>query len=107
MPLNAASRHSLWQAFGVPVYELLLDCDQMPIAAECGAHEGWHAESGITFVEQSGQLWFKRRREPLRGTGLKGRLVNDTCPCGRVGQRIVEPQLDFGDPLRERLAANF
>ena len=57
MPLRETARAAFWQAFGVPVYELLLGGDGSLLAAECEAYEGWHIESGITFSASEGQLW--------------------------------------------------
>ena len=105
VPLRAETRLALWQSFGVPVYEVLLDGDHLPIATECDAHDGLHIEAGIAFSNDGGQLWFRRRREPARGTGLKGRIEEQPCACGRPGRRILEPELDFYDPIRLRLAS--
>lgn len=99
-PLQLETRKIVWHAFGVPVRELVLDGDEMPIAIECEAHEGWHVEPGITFFEGDGRLWFRHKRDRKRSTGLTGRLVEDLCPCGRPGVRILEPKIDLYDPLR-------
>ena len=45
--MSDVSRVTLWQGFGVPIFELYLGPDNGLLAAECGAHEGWHLEPGI------------------------------------------------------------
>lgn len=102
-PLRQKDRSALWHAFGVPVYEVLLDGNNFPIATECEAHEGWHIEDGVSFSSENGQLWFRWKRERLQGTGLKGILETEACACGRPGKRILDVDLDFHDPIR-RLA---
>jgi hypothetical protein len=105
MPLRDAARAHLWQAFGVPVYELLLDGNGLTLAVECEAHEGWHIQSGIAFSVWEGQLWYRRRRGPFAGTGLAGRVETQPCPCGRAGERLVQVAMDFHDAVRHRLSA--
>ena len=105
VPASDSLRASLWHAFGVPVYELLLDTENVPIASECDAHEGWHIEEGVTFFIQNDQLWFRWRRRQPACTGLTGLVEEQPCPCGRAGKRIVNVEADFRDPLRARLAA--
>ncbi len=102
VPLRRDVRFALWQSFGVPVYEVLLDGDHLPIATECDAHEGWHIDNAVTFANGNGQLWFRRKREAAQGTGLRGRIEAEPCACGRPGRRILDPELDFFDPLRLR-----
>ena len=101
--LRPNARAELWQVLGVPVYEVLLDADNFPVATECEAREGWHIEDGVTFSNQAGQLWFrwKRSRRP-QGTGLTGTIESAVCACGRPGKRVVDVDLDFRDPLRRQ-----
>lgn len=100
-PLADQTRRTLWQAFGVPVYEIFLDHESLPVATECAAHEGWHVEGGVTFMLESKELWYQRKRGVRRGTGLKGKLTAELCPCGREGTRILQPSINFHDPLRQ------
>jgi hypothetical protein len=104
VPLRDTSRVVLWQAFGVPIYELLLGGDGTPIASECEAHEGWHAEDGVTFSTVNGELWFQRRRDTAQGTGLVGNIEDAACPCGKSGKRILNAAIDYRDPVRHYLA---
>ena len=102
-PLCDTVRVTLWQTFGVPVYELLLGGDGSLLAAECEAHEGWHIESGILFSSVQGQLWYSTRRGRSGGTGLTGDVEAQSCPCGRAGKRLMNIQMDFQDAVRRRL----
>lgn len=100
MPLRTEARKMLWHAFGVPIREMLLDGDNLPLAVQCEANEGWHIEPGVTFTREEGQLWFRRKRESKRGTGLTGQLETEVCACGRAGVRILDATIDLTDPLR-------
>lgn len=104
VPLRDASRLVLWRAFGLPMYELLLGGDGAPIAFECDAHDGWHIEDNVAFSTVNGELWYQRKRELSQGTGLTGELSDDLCPCGQRGKRILNPAMDFRDPVRHYLA---
>jgi hypothetical protein len=105
MPLRDTVRAACWQAFGVPIYELLLDGDGSILAAECEAHEGWHIASGIAFSMLDGQLWYSTRRRFSGGTGLTGSIEAQPCPCGRPGKRLLHVAMDFQDVVRHRLSA--
>ncbi len=88
-PLNDVLRVSLWQAFGVPLFELFLGSRGRLLASECEAHEGWHIEPGNNFSIVHGKLLVD---VPLRKgieTGLRAELDDSLCPCGRAGVRLV------------------
>src|SRR5579884_751380 len=63
--MTDVERVVLWQAFAVPVYELLLSPAGYLIGSECEAHAGWHLEPGISFVRSSSgtTLKVKQTRE--------------------------------------------
>ena len=105
VPLRDTARAVFWQAFSVPVYELLLGGDGSLLAAECEAYEGWHVEKGVTFSSLQGQLWYSTRRGYSGGTGLTGGIEAQPCPCGRSGQRLMNVAIDFQDAVRHRLSA--
>ncbi len=44
--LSNADRELFWRAFGVPVFEQLLDADNGLLATECDAHSGLHVVRG-------------------------------------------------------------
>src|SRR4051794_22608975 len=102
-PLSDGERTALWNAFSVPVYEIVLADDGALLAAECEAREGWHVENGVRFARVNDQLWYSRRGRQT-GTGLIGTIEDEPCPCGRPGQRIVNAAMDFRDPVRQKLA---
>ena len=48
-----------------------------------------------------------RMRFGIGGSGeqtLEVDIQDDPCPCGRPGQRITNPAMDFRDPVRQKLA---
>ncbi len=106
VPLRDTARAAFWQAFGVPVYELLLGGDGSLLATECEAYEGWHVESGIAFSSLQGQLWYSTRRGYSGGTGLTGDVETQPCPCGRAGNRLMNVEMDLADTVRHRLPAS-
>lgn len=89
-PLSDATRVTLWQRFGVPVYELYLGPNRQMLAHECEALEGWHVEPGAQFFLRAGHLALQTPGA-LYPTGLKSTLETTPCPCGRPGMRIVAP----------------
>ena len=105
VPLRDSTRVTLWQAFGVPAYELLLGDGGVLLAAECEAYEGWHIENGVTFSSVGSQLWYSTRRGYSGGTGLTGDVQEQPCPCGRAGKRIINVAMDFQDAVRHRVLA--
>ena len=102
-PLGDEDRTALWNAFSVPVYEAVLSDDGALLASGCEAQEGWHIEQGVRFSRVNDQLWYSRRGRQT-GTGLVGQIQDEPCPCGRPGQRILNPTVDFRDPVRQKLA---
>jgi hypothetical protein len=94
VPVEDTLRVALWQAFGVPVYELFVGADGTVLAAECEAHEGWHVESGCGFYFLKGEELVADSRH-IKGirTGLSGTLETQRCSCGRPGARITDVKL--------------
>jgi hypothetical protein len=94
IPAGDALRVELWQAFGVPVYELLTGADGTVLAGECEAHEGWHVEPGCRFYSIDGnELVADSRRTKGIRTGLSGDLQTEACSCGREGTRLTDVRL--------------
>jgi hypothetical protein len=83
--LTDISRVVLWQAFGVPLYELFIAARGFLVASECDGYEGVHLEPGVSFSD-SGEVVFERRKRILP-TGFVGEPATDPCPCGRPGVR--------------------
>jgi hypothetical protein len=70
--LSSSEREQLWRAFGVPVFEQIVDAAGRLLAAECEAHDGLH-------VASPGRLW----------PGLA--VVSTPCGCGLATPRLVAP----------------
>ncbi|MGC2662326.1 MAG: hypothetical protein WA324_30550 [Bryobacteraceae bacterium] len=87
-PLNDVVRVVLWQTFGVPIYEVYLSPEGVPLCYECEAHDGWHAQDGIKMSMHHGELLLHTDRRRLH-TGLTGEILDKRCPCGRPGVRVV------------------
>jgi hypothetical protein len=90
-PLTDMARVALWQAFGVPLFELYLGFDHSLLASECEAHEGWHLAFGVHCTTlDTGELIL----DGAGNTGLRTRLralVDKTvCPCGQRSSRLLE-----------------
>jgi|GEM_PF-1488605 len=89
-PATDVLRVVLWQAFGVPVYELLVRGESLVLASECEAHEGWHVENGAAFSVIDGELVLNAARRNGVRTGLTGFIETEPCPCGRAGLRLMD-----------------
>ena len=89
-PVTDISRVVLWQTFGVPLYELLVDAKNRLLASECEAHEGWHIESCTSFSLLDGELIVNAPGLSDVPTGLTGRIEMELCPCGHRGIRVMD-----------------
>lgn len=87
--LNDVTRVSLWQAFGVPLFELFVGSRGRLLASECEAHEGWHVEPGNQFSIVQGKLMVDLPFRKGIQTGLRAEFDHTLCPCGREGVRLV------------------
>jgi hypothetical protein len=89
-PLSDVARVGLWQAFGVPIFELYLGLDQTLLASECEAHEGWHLSPGIDSVTlENGELILEGAGNSGLRTGLRASMDRTTCPCGLGTTRVL------------------
>ncbi len=89
-PLNDVARVGLWQAFGVPIFELFLGLDQSLLASECEAHEGWHLSPGIEpLALEDGELILDGAGNSGLRTGLRASVDRTTCPCGLSTTRVL------------------
>jgi hypothetical protein len=89
-PLSDVLRVVLWQSFGVPVFELFVGPDKTLLAFECEAHEGWHLEPGVELGAFGEELILDSPGNYGLRTGLSGRLLKETCPCGREAPRLMD-----------------
>jgi hypothetical protein len=83
--LDNAARDQMWQRFGVPVFEQLLDDEDCVVASECEAHDGLH-------LEPLGRHTFNRGELLLNGRSSKiaARQMTGLCGCGTTGARITD-----------------
>jgi hypothetical protein len=65
--LTQSVRESLWDAFGVPVFEQYLNAKNRLLATECDAHSGLHVVSGCE----------------------EFRLEAEVCACGNAAPRLA------------------
>ena len=86
--INDVERVVLWQAFGVPVYELLLSSDGRLLGSECEAHAGWHLEPNVRLSRTGGNVTVDCGREK-RQLGMTALVETAACECGRSEPRIV------------------
>ncbi len=80
--ITDVERVVFWQAFAVPVYEVLISRDGRLMASECEAHAGWHLEPGIP-----------------HGRILPGRIETSVCACGRKEPRVFNTTQLQGETL--------
>jgi hypothetical protein len=104
-PIGDALRESLWQTFGVPVYELIVAPGCRLLASECEAHDGWHLQEGSKAYIAGGELVCDL--PPLKN--LHTRLIGDIdptpCACGRLTARLKNLSPRPPLPNESRLAA--
>lgn len=78
--MSENDRNYIWERFGMPVFEYLIDTSGRIIARECEAHDGLHIEGDFS------------------GDDLE--ITAEACPCGRPGQRIIGPAaIDTADAI--------
>jgi hypothetical protein len=72
-PVSEAERERFWRAFGVPLFEQLVDRSSRRVASECEAHDGLHLDGRV-----------KEASFELEGY----RLDETPCGCGRKTPRL-------------------
>jgi hypothetical protein len=104
-PLSDTLRVVFWQAFGVPVYELLVDMAGMLLAGECEAQEGWHAQPYANFSVSHGEVFVDALHQKRLRTGLLGYVETGVCACGRPGMRVMHSEIQGSNEVLHELAA--
>lgn len=104
-PVSDTCRVVLWQAFGVPVYELFTGPGGVLLACECEAHEGWHVEPGVTLSLVEGEVMVEAAGLTVTRTGLGAGIDSGMCPCGRAGTRLTNIEALASRRSRRQLAA--
>lgn len=103
-PMDDVVRVTLWQTFGVPVYELLVGPNNTLLAAECEANDGWHVQPDVEVFFADGELVCAVRSHHPVEAGWVGRLERQPCACGRTSARLLDLELASRTNVR-KLAA--
>lgn len=102
-PITDVLRVTLWQTFGVPVYELIVAPGFRLLAAECEAHDGWHLSSDTKAYLRLGDLLYDAPHARGLHSGFAATIDEEPCGCGRQTQRLkaLIPRLprSFDQPL--------
>lgn len=96
-PLPDAARDQLWDAFGVPVYELYVTGNGVILASECEAHNGWHVNPETARISKLAgephvvlnRLGSNGREYQAVGMGFAADMTSETCDCGQTTPRVV------------------
>ena len=102
--LDDVFRVTVWQTFGVPVYELLVGPNNALIAAECEAHDGWHLEPQTAVFFAGEQITCRVGSHSPVQTGWTGRIELERCACGRDSARLMDLSRPY-QPINRKLAA--
>ena len=96
-PLTPEDADLLWRQYQVPVFEQFLGMDGELLAWECEIHHGLHVREEAAHFETIHDdcllvSFLANPRLPVLRleTGLTGRLVHDSCPCGESAPRLVD-----------------
>jgi hypothetical protein len=81
--IKDALRHKLWNAFGVPIYELIVAPGCLLLAAECELHNGWHLQPSINANVADGEILYQTDRVRDVHSGYVGLIDSTACECGR------------------------
>jgi hypothetical protein len=103
--LADTARVVLWQAFGVPVYELLTGSEGQLLACECEAHDGWHVEPHVKCEIDGSEVLLRLPGRHSASLRLTAKVETDVCPCGRSGSRILAAERNLPAQPGRRLAA--
>ncbi len=112
-PLSDPARDQLWNAFGVPVYELYVSGNGIVLASECEAHDGWHVIPETARISKlAGEPHLVlNRREPngsefqAIGMGFTADVTTEVCDCGQTTPRVVNLPVCSDDLTLPRLTA--
>ena len=104
-PASDILRVVLWQAFGVPVYELFIGANGIVLASECEAHQGWHVEGNARFSMINDELVLDAAHESTVRSSFRGILETALCPCGRSGARLIDVEHVRARDVPRELAA--
>ena len=96
-PISEDDLDLFWNVFKVPVHEQFYGFGGELLAWECEAHQGLHINSKTAIFEEGSraELLVSLIGNPYQPvfrlvSGLSGKLVDETCACGRTGPRIID-----------------
>ena len=87
-PISEVLRATLWQSFGVPVYEVIVAPGCRLLAFECEAHDGWHVAVDPIPRVINGELICDFPSVANLHTGFSGQIDPEPCACGRGSVRL-------------------
>ncbi|MDQ2710833.1 MAG: hypothetical protein M3Y72_18670 [Acidobacteriota bacterium] len=104
-PVSDVLRVTLWQRFGVPVYELIVAPGCRLLAFECEAHDGWHvADNAVPYLVM-GELVCDFPPLANLHTDFSGQINPKPCACGRRSVRLKNLAPHIRKPYEHPLAA--
>jgi hypothetical protein len=103
--LANTARVVLWQAFGVPVYELLTGSEGQLLGWECEAHDGWHVEPHVKCEIGGSEVLLRLPGRHSASLRFAAKVETDVCPCGRAGARILAAERELPEQPGRGLAA--
>lgn len=104
-PIGLKLRDKIWQAFNVPVYELIIAPGCRLLAAECETHDGWHLQPGTHAYLVEGEVVCDLPPLTNLHTGFTGEIDVVPCACGRPTPRLKNLGPCLPRPYERELAA--
>ncbi len=104
-PLSLPFRENIWQAFGVPIYELIIAPGCTLLAAECELHQGWHLQEGSKAYLLRGELMYDTPLITGSHSGFTGGIDLTPCECGRSTVRLINLAPFLPRPYEQRIPA--
>jgi hypothetical protein len=100
--LTESERETVWRAFQVPVFTVLLGARGRALAFECEAQDGLHVAVNCL----AGAAWTAFFEEGERPTTTVAAPVDSgLCECGRPGHRLMDPRKAFEGLPRKGVGA--
>ena len=93
--LTPLDRDTLWQRYGLPMFEHLIGMDGELLAFECETHDGLHiVEENVVFHVVGEELLLTSLTDLVQPTiqtrtGWIARIETEPCDCGRAGKRLI------------------
>jgi hypothetical protein len=112
-PLLDTMREQLWQAFGVPVFEMYVTGNGIILASECEAHNGWHVNPQTACISKLvgephvvlNRIGDSGKAFQALGMGFAADVTTDLCECGQATPRVVNLPTCDTQPVAHSLPA--